>query len=119
MIFGVDFNDGDILWFCEISFSKKNKVYSRTFPMPVIVREIKHGYGTSILVDESYFKVESIKGNYIESLRKNMNWGDRLFKTEEDCREYWRSRFLDKIDECKSYYEKQLEYLTKYMGRKK
>lgn len=112
MKLGVDFNIGDTLWYCYVLFSSSSvRVTVRDFPCRVKV----------VLSDDSLFNylANEKDGKMMKRLDYNIDYANCLFKTEEEANQYWRSRFLNKMDQVRSKYEKDIKYLENYMKRKK
>ena len=112
MKLGIDFNIGDTIWYCYVRFSGSSvRVTVRTFPCRVkVVLSDDHQY---------VYLVNEIDGRRLKSIDYNIDYSKCLFKTEEEANQYWRSCFLNKMDQVKSKYEKDIKYLENYMKRKK
>ena len=114
MKLGIDFNIGDTLWYCHVEFSYSSvRVTHRIFPcrVKVISRETD-GYSFIYITDE-------ISGKDLRILSYDTDYSNWLFRTEEEVNQYWRSSFLNKMDQIRSNYEKDVKYLENYMKRKK
>lgn len=112
MKLGIDFNIGDTLWYCYVQFSGSSvRVIVRTFPCRVkVVLSDDHLY---------IYLINEKDGRRMRSIDYNIDYANYLFKTEEEANQYWRSRFLNKMDQVRSKYEKDIKYLENYMKRKK
>ena len=114
MVYGQDFFDGDILWYCRIGFSSKTfRVMCREFPVEIKVRGISSGGSIQLVDPKNEDKILFILPY------PNRNFENMLFKTEEDCRQYWKSCFIYQLDKLQSVYDKARKYLENYMKRKK
>ena len=112
MKLGIDFNIGDTIWYCYVQFSGSSvRVTIRKFPCKVKV----------VLSDDHLFiyLVNEKDGRRLRSIDYNVDYDYCLFKTEEEANQYWRSCFLNKMDQVRSKYEKDIKYLENYMKRKK
>lgn len=112
MKLGIDFNIGDTLWYCYVQFSGSSvRVTVRTFPC-----RVKVVLGDDLLLNYLVSEKDGRKLRYVDY---NINYADCLFKTEEEANQHWRSCFLNKMDQVRSKYEKDMKYLENYMKRKK
>lgn len=112
MKLGIDFNIGDTLWYCYVQFSGSSvRVTVRTFPCRVKV----------VLSDDhlNIYLVNEKDGRMMRYIDYQVDYSRCLFKTEEEANQYWRSCFLNKMDQVRSKYEKDIKYLENYMKRKK
>ena len=112
MKLGIDFNVGDTLWYCYVRFSGSSaRVTVRCFPCRVKV----------VLNEDPLFSylANEKDGKMMRRIDHNIDYSYCLFKTEEEANQYWRSCFLNKMDQVRSKYEKDIKYLENYMKRKK
>lgn len=112
MKLGSDFNIGDTLWYCYVRFSGSSaRVTVRDFPRRVkVVLSDDHLY---------IYLINEKDGKMMRRICYDIDYSNCLFKTEEEANQYWRSCFLNKMDQVRSKYEKDIKYLENYMKRKK
>lgn len=113
MKLGIDFKEGDELWYCYIQFARGRltKAVKRTFPTKCrIVRRV--GY------PGCYYVEDINSGLKLLNINEGFDYSNYLYLTEEDCRQHWRSVVLNKIDQIVSIHQEDLKYLNKFLELK-
>lgn len=120
MKLGIDFNEGDELWCCDLLFAGygKSKVRKRIVPTKCKILRSKTCPTDCVVVDITSGNILNV-GSFNGRISIEDKCDYFLFHTEDECRQYWSSRVLNKLDELNYIHQENLKYLNKYLEKGK